>query len=129
MKPTFKELKELLKNSYAPYSKFETAAIVETDKGNFKGVNVENASYPNGICAERNAIFNAVTHGAEKFKSLYLISSSKRNDITPCGMCRQVMVELFNTSAKIICFNVLGKSRTYTLNQLLPYFFKKEQLK
>ena len=65
------KLEKLLDNSYAPYSNMHFACIVETESGNFyEGVNIENASYGATVCAERNAIFNAVSHGERKFKAL-----------------------------------------------------------
>jgi cytidine deaminase len=127
-KDMYLKLKETLKNSYAPYSHFHTAAIVETDKGLFEGVNVENAAYGLTNCAERSAIFNAVSNGAKKFKVIYLISSSHRNDITPCGACRQVMAELFTPTTPIIVYNIDGKVKKYTHSQLLPCDFTKSNL-
>ena len=124
----YKELKNLIKNSYSPYSKFATATIVETDKGFFKGVNVENSSSGATVCSERNAIFNAVAFGAKQFKALYCLTSSKRDDIISCGMCLQVMYEFFKTSTPIYFFNVNGKCKKYTLKQLLPYSFTPTQL-
>ncbi|MDR0826055.1 MAG: cytidine deaminase [Mycoplasmataceae bacterium] len=122
------KLKTLLKHSYAPYSRFHTACIVSTDKGEFVGVNVENAAFSPTVCAERNAIFNAIAHGAKKFKALYLINGSKKI-VTPCGSCRQVMIEFFNEATKIHCYDINGKHITYTLKQLLPYAFTKVHLK
>lgn len=124
----YHKLKELLKRSHAPYSKFHTAAIVVTEKGEFIGVNVENAAFSPTICAERNAIFNAIAHGAKKFKSLYLINNTNQL-VTPCGVCRQVMAEFFTNTTKIICYAANNKHVTYTLNQLLPHAFMKTQLK
>jgi len=124
----FNDLKQLLKYSYVPYSKFKTAAIVATDLGNFKGVNVENASFPLTNCAERSAIFAAVSNGAKKFKELYLISSSERDDITPCGACRQVLAEFMESNSPIYVFNIKGNLCKYTLGELLPQSFKQKQL-
>ena len=71
------KLEKLLENSYAPYSNMHFACIVETKDGEFyEGVNIENASYGATICAERNAINNAVSHGKREFKALYLMTSS-----------------------------------------------------
>ncbi|MDR3257629.1 MAG: cytidine deaminase [Mycoplasmataceae bacterium] len=120
----YQELKKIINNAYAPYSKFKVAATVETDKGWFNGVNVENSSYPTSMCAERNAINNAITHGAKKFKNLYLLSSSKANDVTPCGACRQVINEFFPSNANIYVYSSDGKVKTYTVKELLPYGFK-----
>ena len=124
----YKELKKLLKHSYSPYSKFAAAATVETDKGFFRGVNVENSSYGATVCAERNAIFNAITLGAKEFKSLYCVTTSKRDDIIPCALCLQVMSEFFKPSAPIYFFSVDGKCKKYTFKQLLPHSFTPTQL-
>jgi cytidine deaminase len=125
----YSQLKQLLKKSYSPYSRFATAAIVETDKGNFGGVNIENAAFGETICAERVAIFNAITNGAKKIKALYLIANSHRNDITPCGACRQVMSEFFATNTPIYVYNIDQKVKKYTYGKLLPSSFTKVNLK
>ena len=124
----YKELLQLLKNSYAPYSKFKTASIVETDKGFFKGVNVENASLGATICSERAAILNAITHGSKQFKALYCLSSSTRDDITSCGLCLQVMAEFFKPPTPIYFFNVKGKCKKYAFKDLLTCSFNATQL-
>lgn len=127
-KSKFKQLKELLNNSYAPYSKFKTAVIVSTDKGEFAGVNVENARFSSTICAERNAIFSAIARGAKKFKTIDIISSSTKQDIVPCGVCLQVMSEFFAPNTKINFYNINGKKKVYLLKDLLPFMFNKKQL-
>jgi cytidine deaminase len=120
----YQKLQKIIKNAYAPYSKFKVAAILETDAGDFLGVNVENASFSLTICAERSAITNAITHGAKDFKKLYLLTSSTKQTITPCGACRQVMAEFANANMPIYVYNNAGKSKKYTLKQLLPCTFK-----
>lgn len=122
------QLKKQLNNCYANYSKFKTAAIVVTDKGNYKGSNIENASYSLTICAERAAIFNAISNGAKKFKELYLISSSKKLDVIPCGSCMQVIVEFFDPNAKITVYSFTGKKVVYKVKDLLPISFTKKEL-
>ncbi len=124
-KNKFKELKELIKNSYSPYSKFATAAIVHTDKGDFKGINVENISYGATICAERNAIFTAVTNKAKKFYSLDLLSNSKSTELIPCGICLQVMSEFFGPEADVTVYNVNGKITKYKFKDLMGITIKK----
>lgn len=116
----FQELNKIINHAYAPYSKFKVAAIVRTNKGDFHGVNIENAAYSHTICAERVAIDNAISHDTRQFKILYLLSNSTRTDVTPCGSCLQVMSEFVKPNFKIIVFNKLGKFKTYTLAQLLP---------
>ena len=122
------KLIKLLDNSYAPYSKMRFACIVETDKGNFyEGVNVENASYGATVCAERNAIFNAVSHGEKKFKALYLMTSSD-NICYPCNLCKQVFLEFFDND---VIFNIMtksGKMEVLSFGQLMKTTFTKEDL-
>ncbi|MGN0023210.1 MAG: cytidine deaminase [Elusimicrobiaceae bacterium] len=103
MKLSKKLLDELLanaakamRNSYSPYSKFKVGAALLTKSGKiYKGTNIENASYGLTICAERSAIFSAVTAGEREFEALAIVFSQK--DLgplsTPCGACRQVMAE------------------------------------
>ena len=122
------KLEKLLNNSYAPYSNMNFACIVETENGNFyEGVNIENASYGATVCAERNAIFNAVSHGERKFKALYLMTSS--NEICyPCNLCKQVFLEFFD---KDVIFNVMtksGKMEVLTFDKLMMTTFTKEDL-
>ena len=121
-------LLKLLDNSYAPYSNMHFACIVETKDGNFyEGVNIENASYGATVCAERNAIFNAVSHGEREFKTLYLMTSS--DEICyPCNLCKQVFLEFFD---KDVIFNVMtksGKMEVLTFNKLMNTTFTKEDL-
>ncbi len=121
-------LLSLLDNSYAPYSNMHFACIVETESGNFyEGVNIENASYGATVCAERNAIFNAVSHGERKFKALYLMTSS--DEICyPCNLCKQVFLEFFD---KDVIFNVMtksGKMQVLDFEHLMNTTFTKEDL-
>ena len=122
------KLEKLLDNSYAPYSNMHFACIVETKNGNFyEGVNVENASYGATVCAERNAIFNAVSHGEKEFKTLYLMTSS--DEICyPCNLCKQTFLEFFD---KDIIFNIMtksGKMEVLTYDKLMMTTFTKEDL-
>ncbi len=82
---------EARQRAYAPYSKYMVGAAALTSSGKyFTGVNVENAAYPNGICAERVAVFKAVSEGEREFAAIAVVTS---NGVTPCGACRQVMAE------------------------------------
>ncbi len=122
------KLEKLLDNSYAPYSNMHFACIVETKNGNFyEGVNVENASYGATVCAERNAIFNAVSHGEKEFKTLYLMTSS--DEICyPCNLCKQVFLEFFD---KDVIFNIMtksGKMEVLSFNRLMTTTFTKEDI-
>ena len=121
-------LEKILENSYAPYSNMHFAFIVETKNGNFyEDVNIENASYGATVCAERNAIFNAVSHGEREFKTLYLMTSS--DEICyPCNLCKQVFLEFFD---KDIIFNIMtksGKMEILGYEKLMNTTFTKEDL-
>lgn len=113
------------KNSYSPYSKFKVGAALLTDDNSvYTGTNVENASYGLTMCAERTAIFKAVSEGHRKFKTLVIYCDVPEADdhAMPCGACRQVMAEFFDEKTKIIVTN--GKdSIVLTLKDLLPHSF------
>ena len=121
-------LEKLLENSYAPYSNMHFACIVETKNENFyEGVNVENASYGATVCAERNAIFNAIAHGEKEFKTVYLMTSS--DEICyPCNLCKQVFLEFFD---KDVIFNIMtksGKMEILSYEKLMNTTFTKEDI-
>ena len=121
----FKELLELKKNSYSKYSNYDVSCIVKMKDGKvFKGVNVENPSFKDGLCAEQVAIGTAVSEGYTNgdFDSLYLLGSSKES-ITPCFLCRQVLLEFFDLNSKIISYDELGKETIYKLSDLCPHTF------
>ena len=119
------KLFKLLDNSYSPYSKYNVAAIVVMKDGKeFNGVNVENTSYGATICAERVAICNAISAGYKKhdFESIYVMNSTEELSI-PCFICRQVFLEFFESSKKVICMNINGEEKTYLISDLCPYPF------
>lgn len=107
--------------AYAPYSKFLVGAAVRAESGKiYTGCNIENASYGLTVCAERNALFNAVGAGERKFVALCVVGDTEE-PISPCGACRQVMAE-FKVPC-IILANLNGKIVEYTLDELLPLSF------
>lgn len=123
------KLLKLLKNAYSPYYNFKVAAIVVTaDDKEFGGVNVENAN-GTSICAERNAISNAVSQGYKKgdFKEIYVMLENGIG--TPCFACRQVILEFMELDKKVICMDKEGNTKTYTVQELCPYPFSSEDLK
>lgn len=125
------KLRELLKNSYSPYSNFAVSAIaVMKDGKEFNGTNVENASYGAGICAERSAILSAISNGYKKydFKELNIMVSSG-NISMPCFQCRQVISELFDKDVKINCYSINGEVEVHSVSELCPYPFSEEDLK
>lgn len=113
-------------NSYCPYSHYKVSAAVLTESGKiFSGANIENASYSPTCCAERVAIFKAVSEGYKDLKAFVIVLGE---DGSPCGVCRQVMNE-FNPEAYIICANREGKiCSEYKLNEILPKGFGPAQL-
>ena len=125
------KLKELLNNSYCPYSNFRVAAIVVMNDGcEFTGVNVENAAYGSSICAERSAILTAISNGYKKddFKKLYVMCDNKKIGM-PCFACRQVISEFFDNEDTIICMNPDGDTMNFKASDLCPYPFNSEDLK
>ena len=125
------KLLELHKNSYSPYSNFPVSSIVVTKDGReFFGVNVEDASYRAGACAERVAIFSALAAGVKKgeFKEInIMVSSGKIGE--PCFVCRQMFAELFDEDLVVRCFAADGEFKEYTVKELCPYPFDSEDLK
>lgn len=111
--------------SYSPYSGFPVgAALLATDGRIFTACNVENASFGLSCCAERNAIFRAVSEGARTFSALAVVTA---NGVTPCGACRQVLAE-FSPEMTVIVADTQGQQRTYHLADLLPDAFGPSQL-
>ena len=127
------EDKELLKlaeaaraNAYAPYSNFLVGAALLTEDGKvYTGCNIENASYGATVCAERTAIFKAVSEGAECITAIAISGGEEGSagDVCPpCGICRQVMAEFCRKDCKIILGNA-EHCKVYTLSELLPLSF------
>lgn len=110
------------KNAYIPYSKFAVgAAVYCSDDAVYCGCNIENASYGLCVCAERNAVFQAVCAGKLELKELCVVADTKK-PVSPCGACRQVMYE-FNIET-IILANLQGECKICTVEELLPYGFE-----
>lgn len=125
------KLKNLLENSYSPYSKFRVASIaVMKDGKEFCGVNVENASYGAAICAERSAIVSAISAGYKKhdFESLYVMCDNDKIGMS-CFVCRQVISEFFEPDKLVIAMNPNGDTKELKVSELCPYPFNEEDLK
>lgn len=113
----------MLEKAYCPYSHFPVGAALECADGSvYTGCNVENAVYPAGICAERNAIFHAVAEGHTHDLVRLVIAGRSEDFCVPCGICRQVMQE-FAPDLTVICLNGKGEAKTFALKELLPYGF------
>ena len=117
--------------SYSPYSKFKVgAALLCKDGKVFKGANVENSSYPLCMCAERNALYNAMMDGYKKEDFLALaISADTDEPCSPCGACRQVISELFPRDGVIVLANLKGDVKETNIDELLPFAFSGDDLK
>ena len=115
--------KEVSKNAYAPFSKFVVGACILTTGGKYySGCNVENSSYGLTICAERCAIFKAVSDGEKEIQAV-AIYSPNTDECYPCGACRQVIYEFAVEGAQIITEKD-GAPKVDSINDLLPYGFK-----
>lgn len=120
--------KKVKSNSYSPYSKFRVGAVLVSEEGNlYSGVNVENSSYGLTNCAERTAIFKAITEGERKFKTI-VIASDAEEFITPCGACRQVMMEICGKDLDVVLSNGDNEIRILKMEDLLPLSFNKDYL-
>ena len=116
-------------HAYAPYSKFRVGAAVQMNGKIFEGVNVENASYPVSVCAERNAIAAAVTAGARNLEAVAVCTEASPPS-SPCGACRQVLREFaaHPDQVTVIAINPQGERRSWTLAELLPDSFTGREL-
>ena len=113
-------------HAYAPYSHYFVGAAVLTRAGEvFTGCNIENASFGLTICAERVAMANAIAAGQRDFVMLALITA---NGGSPCGACRQVMIEFCDIRTRIHLVNKQGLQKTFTLGELLPEAFNSSDL-
>jgi len=119
-----KELRRLLANAHAPYSGVHVAAAVESPDGTVHyGVNVENAAYPQGVCAEASAISAAVTNGQREIVRVY-VASSLPELIWPCGGCRQKIFEFSTPGCEVVSLAPDDQVGRQTIEQLLPLGFR-----
>ena len=110
-------------NAYVPYSQFRVGAALLTKEGKvFQGCNIENASFGLTNCAERTAIFKAISEGHRDFTCLAVYGDTK-DPISPCGACRHVMVEFFKSDSKVILIAEDKSTVEMTVGELLPYSF------
>lgn len=115
-------------NSYSPYSKFKVGSSVLTDTGKiYTGCNIENAAYTPTVCAERVAIFKAISNGEKNIKKIVIVGSNK-NYTYPCGVCRQVLREFLDENSQIIVAKSNSDYKIYSLEDLLPNSFGPDDL-
>lgn len=117
------------KRAYAPYSRYRVGCVLEDSSGRqFTGCNVENASYPAGLCAERTAIVKMVSEGGKTIREIVLVGSSS-DPVLPCGMCRQVIQE-FGPQCRVTSVNPKGTQfRQIPFSDLFPFGFTPDKLK
>ncbi len=109
-------------NAHAPFSKFKVGAAVQDDGGRIHtGCNVENATYGLTVCAERVAIFKAISEGARRFTRVAVVADTEKLT-PPCGACRQILWE-FCGDVEIVLANLTGKTETMRLGTLFPRAF------
>lgn len=130
------EEKELIKEAekardfaYVPYSNFKVgAALLSADGQIFRGCNIENASYGVTNCAERTALFKAYSEGVTRFEKL-VVTADTDGPVSPCGACRQVIIELCDPDMEVILANLKGDIQKTTVEALLPGAFSRKDLK
>ena len=128
MEELIEEAKNARDNAYAPYSKFSVGAALLASNGLvYHGCNIENAAYSLCNCAERTALFKALSDGEREFLMLAVVADTVR-PVPPCGACRQVISELCPQDMPIILTNLSGKIQQFTVEELLPAAFSAEDL-
>ncbi len=124
-----RQLKQAMNRAYAPYSHYAVGALVVTEDGHhFVGCNVENASYPEGHCAETAAIASMVVAGYQRIACIYIMSQDK-NGALPCGGCRQRIREFADQQTPVILCSPTGVQKRLLMQDLLPHAFGPEFLK
>ncbi|EKU49908.1 cytidine deaminase [Staphylococcus massiliensis] len=126
----FKEVREAQSKAYAPYSNFKVGAYLITKDGkSYHGANVENAAYPDSICAERSSLVAAISDGyrPSDFESI-TVTVDANEPSSPCGSCRQVLKELCDDDMPVYMTNHKGDMKMLTVNELLPLGFSGKDL-
>lgn len=128
IKKLIRTAKEARERAYVPYSRYAVGAALETRCGRvFTGCNIENAAYGSSMCAERIAVFKAVSEGFTNFVALAVVTAGLGELATPCGACRQVLAE-FNQELPVITANLAGEYRVMSVAELLPGAFTRKYL-
>lgn len=118
---------KMLEFSYVPYSKFHVGAALLSANGTvYTGCNIENAAYGPSNCAERTAVFKAVSEGVKEFEAIAVVGGPEgiiKDFCPPCGVCRQVLAEFCNRDFKVILAKSTSEYKIFTLGELLPESF------
>jgi len=119
---------EAMQKAYTPYSHFQVGACLKGKSGTYYlGCNVESASYTPTNCAERTAVFKAVSEGQREFEAIVIVCSGK-NPAAPCGVCRQVLREFCKSDMPVVFADAKRNFIESTLGELLPHSFGPEDL-
>jgi cytidine deaminase len=119
---------EARSKAYVPYSKFQVgAAIITSNDTLYLGCNIENASYGLTNCAERTAIFKAVSEGETEIKAIAVVGDTE-GPISPCGACRQVIAEFATEDTQIYLANLNGDVKETTISEILPGYFSSKDM-
>ncbi|MCM1054390.1 MAG: cytidine deaminase [Bacteroides sp.] len=117
--------REAVERAYCPYSDYKVGAAVLTEGGNiYTGCNIENASYGASNCAERTAVFKAVSEGETRIKAAAVFTEEGNEAPFPCGICRQVLSEFCEPDTPIIIYDGADSVYCAELAELLPYSFR-----
>lgn len=116
--------REALSNAYCPYSGYKVGAAVLTVKGKiYTGCNIENGSYGAANCAERTAVFKAVSEGEREFSAIAIFTEEGNDPPFPCGICRQVLTEFCSPDMPVIVYDGERSLYNFTLGELIPFSF------
>jgi cytidine deaminase len=119
---------KIRENAYAPYSGFQVGVALRSSSGEvYTGVNVENAAYPEGTCAEAGAIARMIAAGDRKITAVYVVADGAE-PVPPCGGCRQKLVEFSAPDVPVTMATISGIEKTLTVAQLLPGAFTPEHM-
>jgi cytidine deaminase len=122
MDELYRAAAEAAKKAYAPYSHFRVGAALAAEDGTvYSGCNVENRSYGLSNCAERTAVFKAVSEGARRFTALAIATPDSQYPVGPCGACRQVLSEFMEAGAPVRFGGASGGLVNTTIGELYPY--------
>jgi len=121
--------KKVRRNAHAPYSSYFVGAALVDDRGEIhSGCNVENAAYPEGNCAEANAIGAMVAAGGKKISVIAAVGGADKLEFcTPCGGCRQSILEFSDENTRVILLNANGEIQKFNIDELLPLAFRLRQ--